>query len=92
MNDFTKDELWSLIALINDTNPDSIKWNHPVYIKLQSLIENHPKCDHRSGMWFYNEAGERVKYDTGIYRCRHCDILFKFLCENGVCIATQDLE
>ena len=44
MNDFTKDELWSLIALINDTNSESIKWTHPVYKKLQTLIDNY--CEH----------------------------------------------
>jgi len=97
MNDFTKEELEKLKELVV-WDDDCIAGGNPIPIygilvkKIQSLIDNHPKCDHRSGMSYYNEKGERVHFDTGIYRCRHCDILFRFTCENGMCVGHEDLE
>ncbi len=64
MNDFTRNELWSLIALINDTNPDSVKWNNPVYIKIQSLIENY--CEHSSKQYY-----DKME----VYECNNCHMV-----------------
>lgn len=95
MNDFTKEELAALIDYLD----------HPVLElsgheglrlqlcnKIQSMINDYPKCDHRSGFNYYNERGEAVSFDTGIYRCRYCDILFKFITENGICTGHEELE
>lgn len=96
MNDFTKDELeeilgWSTVYCIGASDM-SYKISVALMDKIQSLIDNHPKCDHRSGMNHYNEKGEAVGYDSAIYRCRHCDILFRFTFENGQCVGSEELE
>ena len=44
MNDFTKEQLRWLITLCDNNNSGFIKFNHPLYVKLQSLIDNY--CEH----------------------------------------------
>ncbi len=93
MNEFTKEELRIISQCCSHVAMDG--WgNVPVNLieKIASMINNHPKCDHRSGMDHYNEKGESVGYETDIFRCRHCDILFKFLYENGICVGHEELE
>lgn len=98
MNDFTKEELEYIFDSIcfNELEhymPDDI----PIYAKnlmskIQSIIDDYPKCDHRSGINHYNEKGESVGYESDIYRCKYCSILFRFKFENGQCVGHEELE
>lgn len=96
MGDFTKEELETILDYI-DNDMSLYRMDDAEYLcvlqkKIQSMIDDYPKCDHRSGLHNYNEKGECVGYPTDIYRCRHCDILFKFIFKNGECIGHEDLE
>ncbi len=88
MNEFTKEEL----ELILSDLENKIIIHHGLEDKIRSMIDSYPKCDHRSGMGHYNEKGERVGFESDIFRCRHCDILFRFLYKNGSCIGHEELE
>lgn len=90
MNDFTIEELEILSRALKFYVGENA--GREIQSKIQSMIDNYPKCDHRSGMNHYNEKGEAVGYDSDIYRCRHCDILFRFTFENGQCVGTEELE
>jgi HEPN domain-containing protein len=97
MNDFTKDELDGIKNIILHARDDypvmhSDRELTEILKKLQSLIDNFPKCDHRSSNNHYNEQRQQVNYYSDIYRCRHCDILFKFTFENGQCVGSEELE
>ena len=92
MNDFTKEELEYLKLAIYERPHSVTEQMEKMRDKIQSMIDSFPTCDHRSGINFYDEKGSAVHYDTGIYRCRHCEVLFKFLYKNGVCIGHKELE
>lgn len=93
MTDFTKYELMELKYWLEHADDSVDPINHyNLMSKLQSMIDNYPKCDHRIGLNHYNEKGDIVGYDSDIYRCRYCDILFRYLFENGVCIGHEVLE
>ncbi len=93
MNDFTKEELEELNVALRVLDNSCILSFPVVHKKIQSMIDNFPKCDHRTrDDCFYDEMGNLISYDKGIYKCRHCDIIFKFLFKNGQCIGTEDLK
>jgi hypothetical protein len=94
MNDFTKEELEYLRTVLTKRIMEECRPRIELDInsRIKSMINSYPKCDHRSGMNHYNEKGETVGYDSDIYRCRHCDILFRFLYENGICVGHEELE
>ncbi len=93
MNDFTKEELQHIYESLDLLCALGCSKDGPIFkIKIQSMIDDLPKCDHRSGLHNYNENGEIVSYDTDIYRCRHCDALFRFIFDRGIGIGHEELE
>ncbi len=95
MFEFTKEELHILIEYLDYPIEEIVSTERnrlQLVLKIQAMIDGYPKCDHRSGLGFYNEKGERIGFETDIYRCRHCDILFKFIFKNGECIGHEELE
>jgi hypothetical protein len=64
MNEFTKEELRWLITLCNQNQSGFVEFKHPLYVKLQSLIDNY--CDHEHKQYY-----ERVD----IYECENCQMV-----------------
>lgn len=58
------------------------------------LPEFKSECEHKAGIYQYDEDGIIDEDEiTEIYRCRYCDILFKFIMgRGGECVGYEEFE
>ena len=88
MNDFTLEELEDINLLANENGYVSL------HFKSKYMIENYQKknCDHKSNYHYYTLDGKPTAFPTDIYKCKYCEVLFKFIFENGKCVGHEEVK
>jgi|GEM_PF-6275316 hypothetical protein len=90
MNDFTKEELNHMadglacilnICTINTPELEDELIN--LGEKIESMIDNYPKCDHRTNRPAFYENGIEYLW------CKYCDSKYRLIMKNGECIGYE---